>query len=126
MPVEENAATVGLTVQLPTAHADRVGADRADAGLDAHQKTTKLAKPIKTDDGDDHVRRLADHLDGGEGRRAAAGGVRRVHDHRRAAAGRVVADVQGAADLQRRHGGEVDPGRRAGREGRAGASRRRC
>jgi uncharacterized protein len=52
VPVEENANTVGLTVQLPLNTPIASVLVEPTAGWSHSQKTVKLAKPIKTDDGE--------------------------------------------------------------------------
>jgi uncharacterized protein YcnI len=51
VPVEENSATVGLTVQLPLRTPIASVLIAPMPGWTHTQKTTKLAQPIKTDDG---------------------------------------------------------------------------
>jgi uncharacterized protein len=52
VPVEENSATVGLTVQLPLNTPIASVLVEPTPGWTHAQKTVKLAKPIKTDDGE--------------------------------------------------------------------------
>jgi periplasmic copper chaperone A len=52
VPVERNADTVGLTVALPTATPIASVDVKPIPGWTHTQKTTKLAEPVKTDDGD--------------------------------------------------------------------------
>ena len=87
VPVEEQKATVGLTVQLPTATPIASVDVLPMTGWTHTQVTSKLATPDQDRRRRHHLRRHADHLEG-HGRRAQAGGVRRVHHHRRHAARR--------------------------------------
>jgi uncharacterized protein len=52
VPVEENAATIGLTIQLPLRTPIASVLVAPMTGWTHTQKTTKLAKPITTDDGE--------------------------------------------------------------------------
>ena len=89
VPVEKDVNTVGADRAAADPHPDRVRRRGADRGLDAHRGDVQARHGDRDRRRGHHVRRLADHLEGHR-RRTEAGGVRRLHDHRRPAAGRQV------------------------------------
>ena len=102
VPVEKDVATTAVTVALPTDTPIASVEVQADPGLDAHAEDDQAGQADQDRRRRHHPGGLADHLDGRRRQRPQAGGVRRVHDHRRAAARRHVADLQGDPDLRRR------------------------